>query len=44
LQNPKEEARRRIVNFDAEVAWAGFDRGNLIPGLTGSPEEEIEAL
>ena len=32
-----------IVNFDAEVVWAGFNRGNLLPGLRGNSEEEIEA-
>ena len=43
MQNPKEKARQMIVNFDAEVVWAGFNRGNLLPGLRGNSEEEIEA-
>ncbi|MCJ7818570.1 MAG: hypothetical protein MUP25_01975 [Syntrophales bacterium] len=30
--------------FDAEVVWAGFDRGILLPGLTGSSEEEMGAF
>jgi hypothetical protein len=40
----EEKARRRIVNFDAEVVWGGFDQGNLLSGLTGSSEEEIGAF
>ena len=44
LQNPQEKARQMIVNFDAEVVWANFGRGNLLPGLTGNSEEEIEAF
>jgi hypothetical protein len=32
-----------IVNFDAEVVWSGLAQGTLLPGLTESSEEEIEA-
>jgi hypothetical protein len=35
---------QKIVNFDAEVVWSSFEHGNLLPGLTGNLEEEIEAF
>jgi hypothetical protein len=44
LQNPKKKARPMIVNFDAEVVWTSFGRCTLLPGLTGSSEEKIEAF
>jgi hypothetical protein len=33
-----------ILCLDGEVVWSSFDRGNLLLGLTGNPEEEIEAF
>jgi hypothetical protein len=35
---------QKIVNFDGEVVWSSFEHGNLLPGLTGNLEEEIEAF
>jgi hypothetical protein len=30
--------------FDAEVVWASFDQGSLLPGWTWNSEEEIETF
>jgi hypothetical protein len=35
---------QKIVNFEGEVVWSSFEPGNLLPGLTGNSEEEIEAF
>jgi hypothetical protein len=40
----KNERCQMIVYLDGEVVWSSFDQGNLLPGLTGSSEEEIGAF
>jgi hypothetical protein len=40
----KNEKCQMILYLDGEVVWSSSDRGNLLPGLTGNPEEEIKAF
>ena len=43
-QHWKNERCQMILYLDGEVVWSSFDQGNLLPGLTGNSEEEIEAF